>query len=46
MATTVEPRPGRTARFAEPYARLVGELERRGWLPGAVAAHALARLKR
>ncbi|MFF8727339.1 FGGY-family carbohydrate kinase [Streptomyces sp. NPDC015171] len=43
---TVEPRPGRTARFAEPYARLVGELEARGWLPRAVAGHARARLGR
>ncbi|MEU6593404.1 FGGY family carbohydrate kinase [Streptomyces sp. NPDC046881] len=42
--TTVEPRPGRTARFTEPYARLVGELEARGWLPHPVAAHARARL--
>ncbi|MFD5798043.1 FGGY-family carbohydrate kinase [Streptomyces diastatochromogenes] len=45
IGTTVEPRPDRTARFAEPYARLVGELESRGWLPGAVAAHARARLR-
>ncbi|WP_330457846.1 FGGY family carbohydrate kinase [Streptomyces sp. NBC_00820] len=43
--TTVEPRPTRTARFAEPYARLVGELESRGWLPGPVAAHARDRLR-
>ncbi|MFJ8631442.1 FGGY-family carbohydrate kinase [Streptomyces sp. NPDC093568] len=42
--TTVEPRPGRTARFAEPYARLVDELTTRGWLPPPVAAHAHARL--
>lgn len=41
---TVEPRPGRTARFAGPYARLVDELTARGWLPPPVAAHALARL--
>ncbi|MFJ9814676.1 FGGY-family carbohydrate kinase [Streptomyces sp. NPDC101151] len=44
--TTTDPRPDRTARYAEPYARLVGELESRGWLPGAVARHALARLHR
>ena len=43
-AATVIPRPAHTARFAEPYARLVGELETRGWLPGPVAAHARARL--
>ncbi|MEU0254769.1 FGGY-family carbohydrate kinase [Streptomyces sp. NPDC006184] len=42
--TTVEPRPGRTERFTEPYARLVAELEARGWLPGAVAGHARARM--
>ncbi|MGW5473640.1 FGGY-family carbohydrate kinase [Streptomyces chartreusis] len=41
---TVEPRPDRTARFAEPYARLVDELTTRGWLPPPVAAHAHARL--
>ena len=44
IRTLVEPRPARTALFAEPYARLVDELERRGWLPAAVAAHARARL--
>lgn len=42
--TTVEPRPDRTARFAEPYARLIDELTTRGWLPPPVAAHAHARL--
>ncbi|WP_274562726.1 FGGY-family carbohydrate kinase [Streptomyces spiramyceticus] len=41
----LQPRPERTAAFAEPYARIVGELERRGWLPEPVAAHALARLE-
>ncbi|WP_434589480.1 FGGY-family carbohydrate kinase [Streptomyces sp. A5-4] len=40
----VHPHPGRTAAFAEPYARLVGELEARGWLPPEVAAHAVTRL--
>ncbi|QOV38313.1 carbohydrate kinase [Streptomyces ferrugineus] len=44
IGTTVTPRPDRTARFAEPYARLVDELTTRGWLPPPVAAHALARL--
>ncbi|MCS0606382.1 FGGY-family carbohydrate kinase [Streptomyces sp. LP11] len=43
--TTIHPRPDRTARFAEPYARLVGELESRGWLPGPVAKHARDRLE-
>ncbi|GHI07694.1 carbohydrate kinase [Streptomyces cellostaticus] len=46
VAATVDPRPDHTTRFAEPYARLVGELESRGWLPGAVAAHARERLER
>lgn len=44
--TTVDPRPDRSARFTEPYGRLVGELEFRGWLPKEVAAHARARLAR
>ncbi|MXM61931.1 carbohydrate kinase [Streptomyces sp. HUCO-GS316] len=44
IRTLIEPRPGRTALFAEPYARLVGELEQRGWLPEAVAARARGRL--
>ncbi|MFJ7073317.1 FGGY-family carbohydrate kinase [Streptomyces sp. NPDC098781] len=44
VRTTVDPRPERTARFAEPYARLVDELAGRGWLPPPVAAHAHARL--
>jgi hypothetical protein len=36
----IDPRPQRTARFAEPYLRLVADLERRGWLPPRLAAHA------
>ncbi|MER5218422.1 FGGY family carbohydrate kinase [Streptomyces sp. NPDC002838] len=44
--TVLEPRPGRTAAFAEPYARLVDELTTRGWLPAPVAAHARTRLDR
>lgn len=44
IRTVVEPRPDRTAAFAEPYARLLDELTRRGWLPPPVAAHAHARL--
>lgn len=43
--TTIDPRPTHTACFTEPYARLVGELESRGWLPTKVAAHARARLE-
>jgi sugar (pentulose or hexulose) kinase len=46
IRTLIEPRPGRTARFAEPYARLIDELTTRGWLPPPVAAHAHARLTR
>ncbi|PPS74567.1 MULTISPECIES: FGGY-family carbohydrate kinase [Streptomyces] len=46
VRTVVEPRPGRTAAFAEPYARLVDALRHRGWLPAPVAAHAHGRLNR
>ncbi|GAA2459198.1 FGGY-family carbohydrate kinase [Actinomadura vinacea] len=42
IRATVEPRPGRFDRFAVPYRRLLDELERRGWLPAEVAAHARA----
>ncbi|MFC5632628.1 FGGY-family carbohydrate kinase [Streptomyces bullii] len=44
VRTVLSPRPDRTARFAEPYARLVDALESRGWLPAPVAAHARTRL--
>ena len=44
IGSVLEPRPGRTALFAEPYARLVDELTARGWLPPPVAAHAHTRL--
>ncbi|HEY8482763.1 MAG TPA: FGGY family carbohydrate kinase [Spirillospora sp.] len=40
VRTVVEPRPGMTARFGDAFRRLVDELERRGWLPSDVAAHA------
>ncbi len=46
IRTVVEPRPTRTALFAEPYARLLDELTARGWLPAPVAAHARTRLDR
>lgn len=39
----IEPRSADAGRFREPYARLVGELEDRGWLPARVAAHARTR---
>jgi sugar (pentulose or hexulose) kinase len=44
VRTVLEPRPDRTAAFAEPYARLVHALRERGWLPAPVAEHALTRL--
>ena len=40
---TVDPRPEMIGRFDDAYLRLVTELEKRGWLPGAVAGHAGAR---
>jgi sugar (pentulose or hexulose) kinase len=43
LRTVVEPRSGHTARFLETYARLVRELRGRGWLPEALARHALRR---
>jgi sugar (pentulose or hexulose) kinase len=45
IGAVLEPDPERTARFAEPYARLVDELTARGWLPPEVAAHAHTRLR-
>ncbi|WP_330304586.1 MULTISPECIES: FGGY family carbohydrate kinase [unclassified Streptomyces] len=44
VRTVLQPRPARTAAFADPYARLLDELEARGWLPASVAGHARARL--
>jgi hypothetical protein len=44
VRTVLEPRADRTARFTEPYARLVDALEGRGWLPRPVASHARDRL--
>ncbi|MET9679314.1 FGGY-family carbohydrate kinase [Streptomyces coeruleorubidus] len=44
LRTVLDPRADRTARFTEPYARLVDALETRGWLPEPVAAHARGRL--
>jgi sugar (pentulose or hexulose) kinase len=40
IRTVIEPRPGWTERFADPYGRLIDELEKRGWLPSAVASYA------
>jgi D-ribulokinase len=39
----IEPRADRAERFREPYLRLVGELQGRGWLEPGVADHARAR---
>ncbi|WP_033285857.1 FGGY-family carbohydrate kinase [Streptomyces sp. NRRL F-525] len=44
IRTLLEPRASHTARFAEPYARLVDELETRGWLPTPLATHTRTRL--
>ncbi|MFD0690985.1 FGGY-family carbohydrate kinase [Actinomadura fibrosa] len=46
VRTVVDPRPDRAGRFDDAYLRLVGELERRGWLPAETAAHARARTPR
>lgn len=43
MRETIEPRPG---RFDGTYLRFVDELTHRGWLPGALAAHAHERTAR
>jgi D-ribulokinase len=40
IRTVIDPSPGGAERFAEPFVRLVNELERRGWLPAEAAAHA------
>lgn len=39
----IEPRPDRGERLTARYVQLVAELERRGWLGGALAGHARAR---
>ncbi len=46
MRETIEPRLDRIERFHAPYMRLVDELEKRGWLPQAVAEHARRRVAR
>ncbi|WP_199747794.1 FGGY-family carbohydrate kinase [Actinomadura sp. WAC 06369] len=43
VRTVVDPRPDRAGRFDDAYLRLVGELERRGWLPAATADRARER---
>jgi len=44
LREVIEPRPENAGRFREPYARLVGELEARGWLGPDLADHARERL--
>lgn len=44
IRTVLDPRPHHTARFTAPYARLLDELEQRGWLPAPLATHARTRL--
>ncbi|AZS87321.1 carbohydrate kinase [Streptomyces griseoviridis] len=46
VGATFTPAPARTARFAEPYTRLLTALTTRGWLPEEVATHARTRLTR
>ncbi|MEU6751475.1 FGGY family carbohydrate kinase [Spirillospora sp. NPDC046719] len=46
VAATVDPRPGSTGRFGDAYLRMVGELEKRGWLPAPTADHARERTAR
>jgi sugar (pentulose or hexulose) kinase len=40
LAGTVEPRPGHTERFAEPFGRLLDELVRRGYIDTELAKEA------
>ncbi|MER8001132.1 FGGY family carbohydrate kinase [Streptomyces sp. NPDC095613] len=40
VRTVLDPRPEVRRRFDQPFAELVGELERRGWLPSETAAYA------
>jgi sugar (pentulose or hexulose) kinase len=42
----LEPRPDRVGHFAARYLRLVGELERRGWVGAPLADHAMAATRR
>ncbi|TMR07467.1 carbohydrate kinase [Actinomadura soli] len=45
VRTVIDPRPEKTGLFDAPYLRLVGEVERRGWLPAETAAHARERTR-
>lgn len=46
VRAVIDPRSEKTGVFDAPYLRLVGELERRGWLPAETAAHARERTSR
>jgi hypothetical protein len=43
MRESIEPKAGSVGRFDGGYLDLVQELEQRGWLPEAAAAHARRR---
>lgn len=43
---TIDPGPGSTHRYDDPYIQLVDELEQRGWLDSGAAAHAKERTAR
>jgi sugar (pentulose or hexulose) kinase len=42
----IEPRPDRTARFRDPYIRLLRELSERGWVQSALLEHAVKRVEK
>ena len=46
IRVTIDPRPGSAGRFDAAYVHLVDELEGRGWLGSALAAHARGRARR
>ncbi|MGD0862300.1 MAG: FGGY family carbohydrate kinase [Candidatus Limnocylindrales bacterium] len=46
LRVTIDPRAGSAGRFEASYVRLVDELEDRGWLGSALAAHARERAQR
>ncbi|MGZ6379114.1 MAG: FGGY-family carbohydrate kinase [Candidatus Limnocylindrales bacterium] len=46
LGASIEPREGAAERFGPAYEHLVDELEDRGWLSGALAAHARQRASR
>ena len=40
----IDPRPGRSEQFCEPYIKLIDEFEHRGWVQAGVAEHARRRI--